>query len=62
METRTHGILNPDIHEAVKGLTLDIRDRRVREDRGTRSLDLSLSGLFLSDSLGRGQSQEAQGE
>lgn len=62
MEAQTHGILDPDVHEAVKSLTLDIGDRRVREDRGTRSLDLGLGGLFLSDSLGRGQSQEAQGE
>lgn len=62
METQTNGILDPDIHEAVERLTLDIGDRRVREDRGTRSLDLGLGGLFLSDGLGRGQSQEAQGE
>jgi hypothetical protein len=57
MLDRAYGILKPDVHETVKGQTFHVRDRRVRQDCRTSGINLRLSWVLLSDSLGRAEGQ-----
>lgn len=59
MLDRTYGILEPNVNETVKGQALDIGDRRVRQDSSTSSINLGLSWVLLSDSLGRAESESS---
>src|SRR3954463_3322623 len=54
---RAYGILKPDVHETVKGQTLHVGYRRVRQGCRTSGINLRLSWVLLSDSLGRAEGQ-----
>lgn len=55
----THGVLDPDVNEAIERETLDIGHRGVRQNGGLRSCNVRSSRVLLSRGLGGGQGQAA---